>query len=101
MTTLVLTHNNEEADEDRRERAHAELERAAFLYEFAVLAPEPFGAVAAVARLAVHARAAIAAREVQTLVLVYTSLAVRRQYQTLTATEHHSNIILLSISIST
>lgn len=73
----MLTHNNKEADEDGRERAHAELERAAFLNEFAVFAPKPFGTVAAVARLTVHARAAIAARKVETFVLVYTSLAVR------------------------
>lgn len=88
----MLTHNNEEADEDGGERAHAELQRAPLLNELAILAPETLGTVAAVAGLAVHARPSVPAREVKAFVLVDATLAVRRQYQTLTATEHHSNI---------
>lgn len=88
----MLTHDNEEADEDGGQRAHAELQRSPLLHELAILAPEPFGAVAAVAGLAVHARPAVPAREVKAFVLVYATFTVGRQYQTLTATEHHSNI---------
>lgn len=89
----VLTHDNKKADEDGGERAHAEFERAALLYELAVLAPEALGAMAAVAGLAVDTRAAVATREVETLVLVNATLAVRRQNQTLTATRQHSNML--------
>lgn len=96
---MVLTHYYKKADEDGRERAHAELERAPLLYELAVLAPETLGTEAAIAGLAVTTRPAVAAWEVVTLVLVYATLAVRRQYQPLTATRHHSNILVFYISI--
>lgn len=96
----LLTHYNEKADEDGRQRAHAELERAALLDQLAVLAPEPFRAVAAVAGLAVHARAPVAAGEVETLVLVYATLSVARQYQPFTATTYIAYNIVNNINTS-
>lgn len=73
---MRLTHDNEEADEDSSEGTHAQFERSPLLYQLAVFAPEALGAVAAVAGLPVDARATVAAREVQALVLVHATLAV-------------------------
>lgn len=72
-----LTHYNEEADEYCCQGTHAEFERSAFLHQLAVLPPEALGAEAPVSRFTVHARAAVAAWKVETLVLVYATFAVR------------------------
>lgn len=73
----LLTHYNKEAHEDSSERPHAEFERTPFLLQLAVLPPVAFRAVAAVPKLTIHAWATVAAWEVETLILVYATFAVR------------------------
>lgn len=72
-----LTHDNSNADKYGGESSNAQFEGAPLLHKLAVLSPEAFEAVAAVARLAVCAASSVSAWKVQALVLVHASLVVR------------------------
>lgn len=74
----MLTKNDEQADKDGGECPHAQFERLALLYQFAVLAPEAVWTVATVPKpgLLVDASTPVEARQVEALVLVHAVLAI-------------------------
>lgn len=80
MICDALTENDQKADENRRQRAHAQLERLTLLDQLAILAPEAIGANASVseARVLIDTPATVQAGIVDALVFVHASLVVRR-----------------------
>lgn len=89
----MLTQYDEQTDEDRRQRSHAELQRPALLDQFAILAGESVGTDALVAqsRLLVYTGAVVEAGQVQALVLVHAVLVVGGHDPALAATARDKN----------
>lgn len=84
----MLTQNDQEADQDRRQGTHAELQGLTLLHQLAILAPEPVGANAAISQpgLEINAGGPVHAGHVEALVSIHAALGIGRHNASFAAT---------------